>query len=157
MRIARWLLTALTMLPLMELAVFVAVAMAIGFGPAFGLILLGSIAGMMLLRHSGGSHISRLRVAVSGGNFSALQADAAGGFILLAGVLLLIPGFITDVIGLAILVPPLRRALFGLAGLRREAARAPDGVVDLEPEQWRRVPDPELPDRRQERDGRQGR
>ena len=154
MKIARWLLAALMLLPLMELAVFVAVAMAIGLGPAFGLILLGSIGGMMLLRHAGGSHISRLRVAMTGGNFSALQADATGGFILLAGVLLLIPGFITDAIGLALLVPPLRRALFHAGGLRREAARAPDGVVDLEPEQWRRVPDPELPDRRQEREGR---
>jgi len=154
MRIARWLLTALMLLPLMELAVFVAVAVAIGFGPAFGLILLGSIAGMMLLRHAGGSHISRIRVAMAGGNFSSLQADAAGGAMLLAGVLLLIPGFITDVIGLALLIAPLRRAVLGVAGLRRDAARAPDGVVDLEPEQWRRVPDPELPDRRRERDGR---
>jgi UPF0716 protein FxsA len=155
MKLARWLLTALMLLPLMELAVFVAVAAAIGFGPAFGLILLGSIAGMMLLRHAGGSHIARLRVAVAGGNFSALQADAAGGFILLAGVLLLIPGFITDVIGLGLLVPPLRRAVFALAGLRPGAApRTADGVVDLEPEQWHRVPDPELPDRRRRDDGR---
>src|SRR3569833_4182127 len=121
MQIARWRLKFLLLLPLMELAVVIAVAIAIGFGPAFGLILLGSIAGAMLLRHAGGSHISRLRVAVSGGNFSALQADAAGGFILLAGVLLLIPGFITALLGLALLVPPLRRALFGLAGLRRDA------------------------------------
>jgi UPF0716 protein FxsA len=154
MKLARWLLTALMMLPLMELAAFVAVAMAIGLGPAFGLILLGSIAGMMMLRHAGGSHISRIRVAMADGNFRALQADATGGFILLAGLLLLIPGFITDVIGLSLLIAPLRRALFGVAGVRREAARQPDGVVDLEPEQWRRVPDPELPDRR---DGREGR
>ena len=154
MRIARWMLTALTMLPLMELVAFVVVAYAIGFGPAFGLILLGSIAGVMVLRHAGGNHISRLRVVMGGGNFSALQADATGGSVLLAGVLLLIPGFITDVLALAILIGPLRRALFDLVGLRREAARAPDGVVDLEPEQWRRVPDPELPDRRTDRGGR---
>jgi UPF0716 protein FxsA len=154
MKLARWLLTALMLLPLMELAVFVAVAAAIGFGPAFGLILLGSIGGMMLLRHAGGSHISRIRVAMAEGRFSALQADATGGFVLLAGVLLLIPGFITDLVGLGLLVPPLRRAAFALAGLRRGAApRAADGVVDLEPEQWRRVPDPELPDRRRREDG----
>ncbi|HXD44143.1 MAG TPA: FxsA family protein [Pseudolabrys sp.] len=155
MRLARWLLTAILMLPLMELAMFVAVAAAIGFGPAFGLILLGSIGGMLLLRHAGGSHVSRVRVAMADGNFSALQADGTGGVILLAGILLLIPGFITDVIGLVLLVAPLRRALFALAGLRQATAppRA-DGVVDLEPEQWRRVPDPELPDSRNHRDGR---
>lgn len=155
MRIARWVVTALLMLPLAELVVFIAVAVAIGFGPAFGLVLLGSLAGMALLRHAGGGHIARLRVAVAGGNFSALHADTTGGLILLAGVLLLIPGFITDFIGLILLVGPLRRALFALAGLRPgAAARAPDGVVDLEPEQWRRVPDPELPDRRDDRGGR---
>jgi UPF0716 protein FxsA len=155
MRIARWLLTALLMLPLMELAVFVAVAVAIGFGPAFGLILLGSLAGMLLLRHAGGSHISRVRVAVARGNFSALEADTAGGLILLAGVLLLIPGFITDLIGLTLLVAPLRRVLFGLASLRPGAApRTSNGVVDLEPEQWHRVPDPKLPDHSKDRERR---
>ena len=153
MRLARWLLTAILMLPLMELAMFVAVAAAIGFGPAFGLILLGSIGGMLLLRHAGGSHISRVRVAMADGNFSTLQTDGAGAFVLLAGILLLIPGFITDAIGLILLVAPLRRALFAAAGVRAAAAPRADGVVDLEPEQWRRVPDRELPDRRNHRDG----
>jgi len=74
--------------------------------------------------------------------------------ILLSGVLLVIPGFITDALGLALLFPPLRRAVLGLVGLRPGAARANDGVVDLEPEQWHRVPDPELPDRRNDRDSR---
>jgi len=153
MRLARWLMTALLMLPLMELVVFIAVAAAIGFGPAFGLILLGSIAGMLLLRHAGGSHIARVRVAVAGGNFSTLAADTAGSFVLVSGVLLLIPGFITDVIGLVMLVGPLRRAAFALAGVRGVAAPRADGVVDLEPEQWHHVPDRELPDRRDDRDG----
>jgi UPF0716 protein FxsA len=155
MKIARSLLHFLLFLPLMELVVFIAVAVAIGFGAAVGLILLSCIAGMLLLRHAGGSHISRLRVAMAEGRFSTLQADATGGLVLLAGVLLVIPGFITDALGLALLVPPLRRAVLSLVGLQaRGGRRADDGVVDLEPEQWHRVPDPELPDRRHDRDGR---
>ena len=154
MKIARSLLRFVLFLPLMELIVFIAVAVAIGFAAAFGLILLGCIGGMLLLRHAGGSHISRLRVAMAEGNFSSLQADATGGLILLAGVLLVIPGFITDAVGLALLVPPLRRAVLGFVGVKPGAARARDGVVDLEPEQWHRVPDPELPDRRNDRDSR---
>jgi UPF0716 protein FxsA len=155
MKIARSLLRFLLFLPLMELVVFIAVAVAIGFGAALGLILLSCIAGMLLLRRAGGSHISRLRVAMAEGNFTTLQADATGGLVLLAGVLLVIPGFITDALGLALLVPPLRRAVLGLVGLKSDAARrAEDGVVDLEPEQWHRVPDPELPNRRNERDSR---
>ena len=121
---------------------------------ALGLVLLGSFAGVMMLRHAGGSHIARVRVAMAEANFSALQADTTGGLILLAGILLAIPGFITDAIGVALLVAPLRRALLGVAGLRPSAARRPaDGVVDLEPEQWHRVPDPTLPGRRDDEHG----
>ena len=153
MKIARSLLSFLLFLPLMELVVFIAVAVAIGFGAALGLILLGCVAGMLLLRHAGGSHISRLRGAMAEGNFTSLQADATGGMILLSGVLLVIPGFITDVLGLALLFPPLRRTLLGLVGINPATARrADDGVVDLAPEQWHRVPDPELPDHRNDRD-----
>src|SRR5665647_622823 len=98
-------------------------------------------------RHAGGNHIARVRVALDQGSFTSLQADSTGAVTLLAGILLLIPGFITDLLGLLLLIVPLRRALFG----RFQGGGAPrrtDGVVDLEPEQWQRVPDPALPDRR---------
>jgi len=81
------------------------------------------------------------------GGFTALQADGAGTITLLAGILLLIPGFITDALGRLLLLAPLRRALGGLLGLKGAPARA-DGVVDLEPEQWHQVPDAALTDRR---------
>lgn len=146
MNVAKWLLLAVLLLPVMELAAFIAVAAEIGFLPALALIAAGSFAGMLVLRHAGGSHIARVRVALDQGSFTALQADGSGGLILLAGILLLIPGFITDALGLLLLAAPLRQALG--AALRRGPAARPDGVVDLPPEQWRRVPDPELPDRR---------
>jgi UPF0716 protein FxsA len=141
MNVAKYLLLALLALPLAELAVFIAVASQIGFAWALMLVLASSLAGGFLLRHASGSHIARVRGALAQGSFTALQADSRGGVILLAGILLLIPGFITDVIGFLLLAdslirpgPPLARA---------------DGVVDLEPEQWQRVPDPALPDRRE--------
>ena len=70
----------------------------------------------MVLRHAGGNHIARVRVAMGDGGFTALQADSAGTLTLLAGILLLIPGFITDVLGLLLLLAPLRRALGALLG-----------------------------------------
>jgi UPF0716 protein FxsA len=70
--------------------------------------------------------------------------------LLVAGFLLLIPGFITDTLALLLLVVPLRRIMG--ATLRRGTAPQRDGVVDLEPEQWHRVPDPSLPHRREDRD-----
>ena len=153
MNVAKWLLLALLALPLAELAAFIAVAATIGFIWALALVLAGSLAGALVLRHAGGSHIARVRVALGEGGFTALQADSSGFLILLAGILLLIPGFITDVAGLLLLIAPLRQAL-GTA--LRGGTQPPrgDGVVDLEPEQWRRVPDPVLPDRRDNDDAR---
>lgn len=156
MNVAKYLLLtailAVLLLPLMELAAFIAVAAQIGFFPALALIAAGSFAGVLILRHAGGNHIARVRVALGEGSFTALQADGSDGLVLLAGILLAVPGFITDVLGLLLLIAPLRRAIaaaFGRAGPRTRA----DGVVDLPPEQWRRVPDPQLPDRRENERG----
>jgi UPF0716 protein FxsA len=107
MNVAKWVLSVLLMLPFLELAAFIAVAVAVGFGWALGLILASSLAGALILRHAGGNHIARVRVALGQGSFTALQADGSGGLILLAGILLLIPGFITDVVGLAVLAASL--------------------------------------------------
>jgi UPF0716 protein FxsA len=150
MNVAKYLLLAVLALPVMELAAFIAVAAQIGVLPALALIAAGSFAGMLILRHAGGNHIARVRCALGEGSFTALQADSTGGLVLLAGILLLIPGFITDILGLLLLVPPLRQAL-GVAFGRGEPAPRADGVVDLPPEQWHHVPDQQLPDRRDDK------
>jgi UPF0716 protein FxsA len=149
MNVAKWLLLAIVALPIAELAVFIAVAEAISFASALVLILATSLAGGLVLRHASGNHIARVRVALDQGSFTTLQADGTGTVTLLVGILLLIPGFITDFVGLVLLIAPLRRAL---AGLFRRGGPSPrlDGVVDLEPEQWHQVPDPVLPDRRRD-------
>jgi UPF0716 protein FxsA len=146
MNVAKWVLSVLLMLPFLELAAFIAVAVALGFWWALGLILASSLAGALILRHAGGNHIARMRVAMGQGSFTALQADGSGGLIMLAGILLLIPGFITDVMGLAVLAASLWRRAFAI-----DAATARnDGVVDLTPEQWHQIPNPTLPDRRRD-------
>jgi UPF0716 family protein affecting phage T7 exclusion len=85
----------------------------------------------------------RIRVALDHGSFTALQTDAWGGLTLLAGILLLIPGFITDIVALLLLAGSLRRAFVG------EQPRQ-NGVVDLASGQWHQVPEPPLPDRRKD-------
>lgn len=146
MNLAKWLGLAILTLPLAELAAFIAVAAMIGFPLALTLVLTSSFAGALLLRHVGGNHITRMRVALNEGRFTALQADSTGTLTLLAGILLLIPGFITDVLGLLLLIGPLRRGLVSAFGANAPPARN-DGIVDLPPEQWHRVPDPALSDR----------
>ena len=148
MNVAKWLLFAFVALPFAELAAFVAVAAVIGLLWALLLVVVTSLAGGMLLRHAGGNHIARMRVAMADGNIRALQADGTGSLVLLAGFLLLIPGLITDALGLLLLL----LAWLGAALRRGSPARAPDGVVDLEPEQWHQVPDPALTRRDDRRD-----
>ena len=143
MNVAKWLLLMLLALPFLELAAFVAVAATIGFGWALGLVLAGSFAGGWILRHATSSHIARVRVALGEGSFTSLQADSDGGLILFAGILLLIPGFITDALAVIPLSIALWRAVSGGA-----PPASNDGVVDLTPEQWHQVPEPTLPDRR---------
>lgn len=150
MNVAKWLLLGLLALPLAELAAFIAVAAVYGFAFALVLLIAGSVAGGLILRRAGGNHIARMRVAMSDGlntnNFTALRSDGVGGLTLLGGFLLAVPGFITDVLGLLVLVVPLWARLGEALG-RRPPAASPDGVVDLEPEQWHRVDDPALPGR----------
>jgi UPF0716 protein FxsA len=149
MNVAKWVLSVLLMLPFLELAAFIVVAAAVGFGWALALILASSLAGSLILRHAGGNHVARVRVAMSQGSFTALQTDGSGGLILLAGILLLIPGFITDAVGLVVLMASFWRRTFSVNAMNARN----DGVVDLAPEQWHQIPDPTLPDgHRDERD-----
>ncbi len=150
MSFLKWIAVSVLLLPVMELAAFIAVAVAIGFDVALGLIVLGSVCGLMLLRHGGGGHVARIRTALNGRSFSALETDGPGGLVLLAGILLIIPGFITDAVALVLLAYPAVRSIAVTLGLRQPPVRrSPDGVLDLEPEQWRRVPDTRLPPERE--------
>ena len=79
MNVAKWLLYALLMLPLAEIAAFIAVAAAVGFLCGAGAAsLAGSFAGALILRRAGGNHIARMRVGLGDNRLTALQADGAG-------------------------------------------------------------------------------
>ena len=146
MNVAKWLLLGVLTLPFAELAAFAAVAVAIGLLWALVLVVGTSLVGAMILRRAGGSHVERVRVAMADGKASSLRADGTGAGTLLAGFLLVIPGFITDALGVLLLLGSLA------ATLRRGPRRAsPAAVVDLEPDQWERVPDPPLADDRDDR------
>jgi UPF0716 protein FxsA len=138
MNVAKWLLFVLLALPFVELAAFVAIAAALGLLAAVALQMAISLGGLMLLRHAGGAHISRVRAALDSGSVTALRADGTGSLTLLAGILLLIPGFITDLVGIIALLSTL---------FRRPPPPANDGIIDLPAEQWHPVEDARLPDR----------
>jgi len=142
MNVAKWLLLGVLALPVAELSLFAAVAAATGLLWAAVLVAGTSLVGAMILRHAHGNHIGRIRVAMADGSFSALQADSLGAGTLVAGLFLIIPGFITDAIGVLLLLRSLA------ATVRRGGPQtAPDGVLDLDPGQWQRNPHSPMPDR----------
>jgi UPF0716 protein FxsA len=153
MNVAIWLLIAVLALPLAEIVLFVLIAVWIGFAWALLGVVATSLAGALMLRLGGGEHVARMKVMMGSQRVTALQSDSAGTMYLLAAILLLIPGFITDAIGLLLLIAPLRRALGALLLKAFTPAQTPrrDGVVDLDPEEWRQVPDAQIRDERERR------
>lgn len=153
MNVAIWLLIALLALPLAEIMLFVLVAIWIGFLWALLAVVATSSIGALMLRLGGGSHVERMKTVFGPQRVTALQSDSTGTMYLLAALLLLIPGFITDAIGLLLLIAPLRRLLGGLLlkAFTAGPARPRDGVVDLDPDEWRQVPDAKLHDERDRR------
>ena len=136
MSLSKWLLIGFLVLPLAELAVFVAVALRIGLLPALALLAATSVLGVGLLRLAGqGQRIPQIRVSTIDGNFTA--GGSPGFFLAVSGILLVLPGFLTDALGLLVLLPPVRRAVGAALGrFFRPPSRARDDVVDLEPGEW---------------------
>lgn len=100
-------LLILIAVPLVELFVFIEVGEAIGWLLAVGLLIGTSLLGVHLLRVQGRSAMQRVSRAVSEGNAPA-RASIDGALGLLGGLLLVVPGFVTDVLGVLLILPPTR-------------------------------------------------
>ena len=96
-------------LPFLEIAGFVVVGQQIGLFYTLALVVAAGVLGAVLLRVQGFGVMTRVRRELDAGGDPSREL-AHGAMILLAGVLLLIPGFITDVIGLLLFLPPVRDA-----------------------------------------------
>ena len=98
-------------LPLIEIALFAAAGSRIGVAATLGLVILSGMAGILLMQRQGMSALNRMRSQMEPGKTPGREM-VHDGMIMLAGILLLIPGFFTDLIGLALLIPPVRDFLF---------------------------------------------
>jgi UPF0716 protein FxsA len=134
---ARWVLAGFLILPIAELAVFLAVASRIGVLAALSIVLASSLAGAAVIRAAGRGARDRFRL---GAAEDALRTGMPGVFMVLAGVLLLVPGFLTGIAGVLLLVPALQKRLVAMF-LRTlgEPRRKTAAVVDLDPDEWRHV------------------
>lgn len=100
------------LVPLIEIALFIQVGGVIGLFPTLAIVILTAIAGTYFLRSQGSQVMAQIR-----GSMEDLRDPseplAHGAMVLFAGALLLTPGFFTDIVGLALMVPGVRGRLFG--------------------------------------------
>ncbi len=95
---------------MLEIALFIDVGEAIGLWPTLGLVVATAVLGSWQLRHQGLATLGRARAQLDRGHMPT--RELFDGFcLIIAGALLLTPGFLTDAVGLALFVPPLRDAL----------------------------------------------
>jgi UPF0716 protein FxsA len=107
------LLLLFLVLPILELYVIIQVGQAIGIVPTLLLLILDGFAGAALARSQGRNAWARFNRALAEGRVPAKET-LDGGMIILGGALLLAPGFITDIFGFLLLIPPTRALLRGL-------------------------------------------
>ncbi len=96
-----------TLVPFLDLYLLVQVGSAIGVMPTILLVVLTGVAGAWLARMAGFATMLRVQQSLHMGRLPANEM-VEGALILLAGVLLVAPGLITDCVGLILLIPPVR-------------------------------------------------
>lgn len=152
-----WIILVLVAVPIIEIALFIELGGWVGLWPTIALVVVTAILGGILLRMQGFAAMQRLQASVAGGGDPSGPL-AHGVMILVAGLLMLTPGFFTDAVGFSLLVPPVRSALIGWVGPKL-AARAvymgpgaqgrerprPDQPIDADYVDLDAEPDPEKP------------
>lgn len=171
--IARLKLFPLLLLwPLAEIAGFVLVGREIGVLPTIGLVLLSGVVGAILMRYQGFGVLTRIQTEMAAGRDPGRDI-AHGVMILLAGLLLFLPGFVSDILGLALFIPPVRDAVWNflrkrvnisVMGSRMGAGGSPGGgrrypgedgkTIDLDEADYSAAPNPNSPWRDPDNNGR---
>ena len=114
--------------PIIELYVIIEVGQAIGVVPTLAILVADALLGSLLLRQQGRQAWARFNRALDERRFPGKEV-ADGLMIAIGGTLLLTPGFVTDVFGLVLLIPPtravVRRAMQRIVGRRFRVVSGP--------------------------------
>jgi UPF0716 protein FxsA len=110
-----WVLLAILAVPLIEIGLFVTLGGAIGLWPTLAWVLISAALGLMVLKGVA------MTGAVSMGHSMKEMGDplsplAHRAMVVMAGALLLLPGFLTDAFGLVLLIPPVRSLFIKFVG-----------------------------------------
>ncbi|MEO8884022.1 MAG: FxsA family protein [Devosia sp.] len=141
----RAMFLVLLAIPLIEIALFIVIGQAIGVWPTLAGVILGAVIGSMIVRHQGLKLLGEIRNTMGRGQLPGLKlADAM--LISIAGVLIAVPGYFTDLVGLLLVLPPVRTAIYGFLKRRMrvigEAAGTGAGAgrpktIELDDDQFR--------------------
>lgn len=130
-----WLVLVLLILgPIVELWFILQVAGVIGGWETLALLLVEGFVGSWLIKRQGRAVISRVDERLRAHDLPTKEL-ADGLLILIAGVLMLTPGFLTDIVGFALLFPP-TRAVARIALLKRFTARMGQGFTFVSAPRW---------------------
>jgi UPF0716 protein FxsA len=157
MSLVKWAFVGVLLLPAAEIAAFLLVALAIGWFWAVCLFLATSILGVFVLRRVGRRDLDRLRSILARDGLAAIGLDSPGIGSAVGGFLLVIPGFITDIVGALLLFPPIRRRFSAATGRAIDSRRPQQrpAVIDLTPEEWRQISERAIDDTRKHRPQRE--
>lgn len=109
------LLLVFIVVPIAELYVILQVGGAIGVLPTIAILIADSVIGSALLRSQGRLAWRRFNAALTAGRPPAREV-LDGGLVIFGGAFLITPGFITDIVGLLLLIPPTRAVIRRGAG-----------------------------------------
>ncbi|MEO6396319.1 MAG: FxsA family protein [Devosia sp.] len=145
--VTRLLFLMFLAVPLIEIGFFVLIGQSIGLWPTLAGVVLTALAGALLIRWQGIQVIADLRRTAARGELPGRQiADAM--LIGLAGLLLLLPGYFSDLIGILLLLPPVRALLYAQLARRFKMVASTQsprpggpgrlgGGIDLDQDDWR--------------------
>ena len=131
----RFFLMMLLILPVIEIWPLIVIGDEIGVLPTIAWLILAAIIGINLIRYLGVATMFSVNQQLRRGEVPA-QAVVGGMMMGVAGVLFVIPGFVSDFIAVLLLIPPLRRGLLNrwLRNMRVKTARYQGNVYDVEAE-----------------------
>ena len=138
----RWIFVVFTIIPLIEIACFILIGNAVGLWPTLAGVLITALIGSILIRAQGIAVIREIRETIGRGQLPT-RALADAMMVGIAGALLLAPGYFTDLIGILLLIPPVRAVVYRALASRitvvspRPAYRPGPGTVDLDDDSWR--------------------
>ncbi len=107
----RILFAVFLVVPLVEIAFFVMIGNAVGLWPTLAGVLVTAVAGSLILRWQGLALFNEIRSTMGQGRLPA-RALADAMMVGIAGMLLLLPGYFSDLLGILLLIPPVRTLLY---------------------------------------------